>query len=236
MKVNKKKQIYSRLLKSYIKVVFKMLMVSSLLTGCDIKPFDQMLKESRENFAKEMEIHNAGILAWEYLVDSLYKIADTNHVAFFLTIDNLISNETMIDEHRISELHFIKGDIYYRIDSFQKSITEFTAAGVSCAPKYLAARAGAYLKLEQYDSALADLNKAAKTNYDYDWNIGNYYEAIGNRDSAIFYYTQLYNQDTIFYTYCKKRINKLKKPETKLFTELVFRDRERKVLLLEGIK
>ena len=195
-----------------------------------------MMREIQDDFAREAEINNAKILAWEYLVDSLYRMADTNQITTFLTIDNLISNDTSLDRHKISILHFIKGNIYYRIDSLQKSITEFTAAGVEYAPKYLAARAGAYLKLKQYDNAIADLKKAAELNYDYFWNIGNYYEVIEERDVAISYYVQLYNKDTTFYKFCKDRIVELGKPEAKLFTELVFRDRERIVILMKGIE
>ena len=218
-----------------MKIAFKILTVLFFLTSCNLKPksFDQMLPEIREDFAREAEISNAKILAWEYLVDSLYQMADTNQIATFLTIDKLISNDTTLDRHKISELRFIKGDIYYRIDSLQKSITEFTAAGVEYAPKHLAARAGAYLKLKQYDNALADLNKAAEINYDFFWNIGNYYEIIGERDVAISYYAQLYNKDTTVYKFCQDRIGELEKPDAKLLTELVFRNRERIIMLMK---
>ncbi len=193
------------------------------------------MKEIREDFAKEAEISNAKTLAWENLVDSLYKIADTNQTTTFLAIDNLISNDTSLDRHKISELHFIKGDIYYRIDSLQKAVTEFTIAGQTT-PKDLAARAGAYIKLKQYDSAFADLNKAAEINYDYFWNLGNYYEVIGNKDSATSYYNRLYKQDTTTYKFCQDRVMELKNPKTKLLTELVYRDRKRMVILMKGVE
>jgi len=208
------------------------------LTSCNFKPksFDQMMREIRQDFAREAEISNARILAWEYLVDSLYQMADTNQIATFLTIDSLISNDTSLDRHKISELHFIKGDIYYRIDSLQKSITEFTTVGVDYSPKHLAARASAYLKLKQYDNALTDLKKAAEINSDFFWNIGNYYEVIGNKDYAISCYTKLYNRDTMIYKFCQDRITELKKPTTELLTELVFRNRERFILLMKGVE
>lgn len=172
-----------------MKTTFSILTLLLVLTSCDfrLKSPDQMLKEIREDFAKEAEISNAKTLAWENLVYSLYKMADTNQSATFLAIDNLISKDTSLDRHKISELHFIKGDIYYRIDSLQKSVTEFSIAGQAYnmgTPKGLAARAGAYVKLKQYDNAFADLNKAVEINYDYFWNLGNYYEVIGNKDSG----------------------------------------------------
>jgi tetratricopeptide (TPR) repeat protein len=103
-------------------------------------------------------------------------------------------------------------------------------------PKDLAARAGAYLKLKQYNMALADLKKAASINHYYLWNIGNYYEVIENKDSAISCYIELYVKDTVVYKYCKDRVSELKNPKTKLFKELVYRDRERLVILMQGVK
>ena len=224
-----------------MKTTFNLLTILLFLTSCDFKPKspDKMMKEIREDFAKEAEISNAKTMAWENLVDSLYKMADTNQIATFRTIDNLISNETSLDKHKISELHFIKGDIYYRIDSLQKSVTEFTIAGQAyniVTPKGLAARAGAYVKLKQYDNALVDLNKAAEINYDYFWNVGNYYEVIGNKDSAISCYNRLFNHDTITYKFCQDRIVELKNPKAKLLTELVYRDRKRMVILMQGVE
>lgn len=198
-----------------------------------------MMKEIREDFAREAEISNAKTLAWKNLVDSLYKMADTNQTTAFRAIDHLIADDASLDRHKISELHFIKGDIYYRIDSLQKALTEFTTSGQEYSmgtPKDLAARAGVFLKLKQYDNAFADLNKATEINYDYFWNLGNYYEVIGNIDSATSCYNRLYNHDTITYKFCLDRINELNNPKTKLLTELVYRDRKRMVILMKGVE
>jgi tetratricopeptide (TPR) repeat protein len=197
------------------------------------------MKEIREDFAKQAEISNVNILSWENLIDSLYKMADTNQIATLVKIDNLIFKDTSLDRHKISELHFIKGDIYYQIDSFQKSITEYTTAGQEYkmrTPKYLAARAGAYLNLRQYDNAFADLNKATEINYDYLWNVGNYFEVLGIKDSAISCYNRLLNHDTITYKFCQDRIIELNKSKTELLNELVYRDRKRMVILMKGIE
>lgn len=224
-----------------MKTTFNILTILFFLTSCDFnsKSPDQMMKEIRENFAKEAEINNAKTLAWENLVDSLYRTADKNQTTALQTIDNLISNDTSFDRHKISELHFIKGDIYYHIDSLQKSVTEFTTAGQAYnmeTPKDLAARAGAYVKLRQYDKAFTDLKKAVEINYDYFWNLGNYYEVVENKDLAISCYNRLYKQDSTTYRFCLDRANELKKSKAKLFTELVYRDRERTLILMKGVE
>lgn len=216
---------------------FYILIMSFLLGGCGFKSnsIDQMIKENQKDFAKETEVFNAKILAWENLVDSLYKMADTNQILALDALDNLINNDTSLDRNKISELHFIKGNIYYRIDSLQKAIDEFSTADIE-APKYLAAKSGAYLKLKQYDNAFSDLYKASKINYYYLWNIGNYYEVIGKKDSAIACYNRLYVHDTTVYKFCNERVNELKDLKTKLMTELVFRDRKRTVILMKGVE
>ena len=223
-----------------MKPTFYILTVFLFLNSCDFRPksFNKMMNEIQEDLAKEAEISNVRILAWENLVNSIYKTADTNLIAGFLIIDSLIFNDTSLDKHKISDLHFIKGDIYFRIDSLEESVAEFTISGEKYnmrAPKVLAARAAAYIKLKQYDCAYADLREAAKINYDYFWNIGNYYEVISNKDSAISYYTRLYNQDTIIYGFCQDRIKELMNPKTKLLTELIYRDRDRMVFLMKGV-
>ncbi len=215
------------------------ILIFATLAGCTLrtKPLD--MDKIREDFAKEAKTSNARILAWEKLVDSLYKMADTNRSASLHAIDNIISNDNFLDRQKVSELHFIKGDIYYRVDSLKQSVSEFIAATNRYdleSPKILAARAGAYIKLEQYDKALADLNRAAEINYDYFWNLGNYYEVIGNRDSALSCYNRLYNHNTTTYRFCQDRVSALKNPKTKLFTELFYRDRERIVILFNGGK
>jgi tetratricopeptide (TPR) repeat protein len=212
-----------------------------LFSSCDTnqKPLDKMMSEIREDFAKEAEISNAKTMAWENIVDSLYKLAHTNKYKAIISIDNIIHSDTSIDRHKISELHFIKGDLYYSIDSLQKSVDEFTTAGEAYnmgSPKDLAARAGSYIKSKEFTKAHLDLTQAALINYDYWWNIGNYYEIIGKKDSAIIYYKKLYTKDTVNCKQCNDRVLELKNPNTKLLTNLIYRDRKRSIIVMKGMK
>jgi len=210
-----------------------------LLLSCNFgqKKFSDRLDDLRKDYSKEAEINNAKILAWETIVDSIYKLADTNKISSLKTVDNLILNDTTLNSEKINELHFIKGDIYYCVDSFHKAIDEFSASERGqnfVSPKLLAAKAGAYINLKNFDSSLFDLKKAAEINYDYYWNVGNYYEIVGKKDSAISNYQKLYLRDTTIYRDCKKRIEELNKNKPKLLKELIYRDRERKIILMSG--
>ena len=99
-------------------------------------------------------------------------------------------------------------------------------------PNAWQARAGAYLKEKMPDSALADLNKAVGMNYDYEWNLGNYYEIMGEKDSAIAKYSSLYKEDSVVYAFCRQRIKALEAKHPQLLTELIYNDRKRVVVMM----
>ena len=179
-------------------------------------------------------MYNAKVLRWEKIVDSIYKIADSNKLTCLKAIDNILLTDTTLESQNTADLHFIKGVIYYRIDSLEKALTEFSQNYRS--PELLAAEAGVYIKQKKFDSAFSNLREATEVNYDYYWNIGNFYEIIGQKDSAISNYQKLYQHDTLVYKFCQDRVLELKKGKTKYYKELIFKDRERKVLIMSGVK
>ena len=210
-----------------------------LLIGCDFKPksFNGRMDEIRKEFARTGDSLNRKTILWENLKKSFYRLADSNSAVAINEIDKNINNNKSLDRFQISELYFIKGDIYYKIDSFQLSLDAFSNCLVRGAPKYLAAEAGSYIGLKRYHEAFADLTDAASINWDYQWNLGNYYEIVGKKDSAIFFYRQLYSRDTKIYKRCNDRINELSDPNEKLYTKLIFTDRSpTPILLFGGVK
>lgn len=172
---------------------------------------------------------------WEGTLNNIHKLAETSPLRAIDSINSILLKDTTLDSGSIFDLNFMKGDMYYNIDSFQKALSVFSSSGLS-SPKIFAARAGAYVKLKQFDNAQKDLIKAAEMNYDYNWNVGNLYEILGQQDSALFVYNKLYQRDSVIYIQCKKRIDELKGVKPKLMKELIFRDRERKVISFNSIK
>jgi tetratricopeptide (TPR) repeat protein len=223
-----------------MRTIVSILTILSFLSNCTSKPKsgDEMLSDIRGNFEKESKNFNEKVLAEERLIDSLERLVNSNQAIGIRSINNIIAQDSLYNSSTIKELHFIKGNIYYNIDSLDKAIEEFSLAGgrdILYSPKYLAARAGAYIKNKHFDKAFEDLTKAAALNHAFNWNIGNYYEIIGQKDSAISMYKQLYLKDENVYSYCKDRINQLKEENPKLLTELLFKHRERKYILLQGM-
>lgn len=71
---------------------------------------------------------------------------------------------------------------------------------------------------------------AANRNFDYKWNLGNYFEIIGKKDSAIVCYRWLYTEDSTIYSYCGERMRELQGKHPRLLTELIYKDRRRVIL------
>lgn len=220
-----------------MKRVLTILIFALLLISWRQKSFQEKIDDKRNDFSKQAEINNAKVLSLENKIDSIIKLADTNPLLAIQVIDSIIQYDTILGTTKNSELHFLKGDFYYQVDRFAKAIDEFSLAELmnAASQKILAAKAGAHLKLKEYDLALNELKQAADINYDYYWNIGNYYEIRGQKDSALINYQKLYNHDTTVYEFCGERIKELKHNESKPLTELVYRNRERFIILMHGI-
>ncbi|WP_421754088.1 hypothetical protein [Croceimicrobium sp.] len=86
------------------------------------------------------------------------------------------------------------------------------------------------------EKAMTLLQQAAETNHDFKWYIGNLYEIQGEREKAILEYDYVYQQDTIVYAYYNERIQELENNPDQLLTELYYKDRrKRTLLLLKGV-
>jgi len=221
-----------------MKLALTILIFALLLISCRQKSFQEKIDDIRNDFSKQAEIDNANVLSWENKIDSIIKLADINQLLAIEAIDSIMQYDTILGATKKFDLHFLKGDFYYQIDSFAKAIDEFSLAELKdiASPKILTAKPGAHIKLKEYDLALNELRQATDINYDYYWNIGNYFEIPGQKDSAVSNYQKLYVKDTTVYKYCGDRIEELKNNKLKFLTELVYLNRERFVIQMHGVK
>ena len=218
------------------RTTLQIIIFTILFTGCKIDnrdDIDRILDNTRENLKREGKKFNAENRQWDSVINNIYEISKRDKNLAYQKVDLLIDNNPQLDEFKIQDLHFTKGDLLYQNDSLKEAVEEFTKSGINF-PTSLAARARAYLKLKQYKECLADLNKAAEVNSDYYWNIGNYYEVVNKKDSAIFFYKKLFINDSVIYKYCGDRIKQLKDKKTKPLTELKLMDyRKFKIIMPE---
>ena len=223
-----------------MKTCIYILTIVIILTNCQSrhKNFQDQIQNIRQDFSQQAEANNTQILSWEKVIDSISKLADNDKILSIQAINKILINKSNLDYQKLFDLYFIRGNLYYSIDSLQKALQDFSTFDKGqdySPPKMLAARAGVYIKMKRFDNAFKDLTKAAEINQGYIWNVGNYFEIIGRKDSAIFNYQKLYYQDTTIYKMCLDRIIELEKKNPKLLKEIIFNDRERQMILMHGI-
>lgn len=161
------------------------------------------------------------ITVFERQYDSLKTLSKSRPDAALHGIDSLYILEH--DTSMLGNYCNMQADIYFEHGDYEKSIDKSTQA-ISfwpfISPETLARRAASYVQLKRYNLAFVDLKEAVRVNLFFAWNIGNYYEVIGKKDSALYYYNKLYNTDKKALGFVKERAdtiaNSLGKPLTKL--------------------
>ena len=197
---------------------------------------NNFIETVRKEFAPEVEKQNKEVYNWDAKIELLYKRSDKNMQDGIDYADSLIKHDKTLDKWYVSELNNYIGEIYYDTNLIDKALKRFEVAESLTfdSPITQANKAGCYIKLGDYKKAMTLLEQASETNYDYQWYIGNLYEIQKNLKKAISQYESLYKQDTVYYSYCKKRILEISKEGKPLMTELYFKDRrKRSYLLLE---
>lgn len=196
------------------------------------------MDDIRKDFAEQAEEQNKEVYAWEAKIEELYKRADSNLSFGINYADSLIENDKSLDKWKISNLHAIVGEIYYGTDNIDLALERFqeNEALTFDSPRNKANKAGCYVKKGDYDKAIKLLEEAAEVNYDFKWYIGNLYEIQGEPEKAKEEYKYVYQLDTVVYAYCNQRIQELNKNPTQLLTELHYKDRRKRALiLLKGV-
>ena len=199
--------------------------------SCENRHPKEIIDNARREFKNDAESFNQKVLAEQKTEDSLYALSKLN-------IDSGINavNKYVLANISTAKFYKIKGDIYFNYKRYNNAIVEYTKAlQLESFSNAIIPRARCFLKTKQYDSCLRDLKTFTNVNYDGNWYLGNYYETRGNIDSAIFYYSILYNQNKTVYGYCQDRINYLKSAKNpKTLDDLLITDTVRKTILLKG--
>jgi len=195
---------------------------------------NDFMEQIREDFSKQAEQQNKEVYAWEDKIEELYKRADRNLKEGVNYADSLIDNDKSLDKWKVSNLHVIVGEIYYDKDSIDSALERFQKnESLSFdSPRNKANKAGCYVKQGDYGKAMKLLEQAADVNHDFKWYIGNLYEIQGELEKAILEYDYVYQQNTNVYDYYNQRIQKLKNNPDQLMTELQYKDRRKRTLLL----
>ena len=216
-----------------MRILFSVIFFLLLSVSCNFRQTSpmQQLDEVREKMNRESAVDDAKRERYSRLDDSLYLASETHYLgtikaidSIIITIDSIIKYDDISDKIALSDFNTLKGDIHYKHDNYHEAVKEYSKLGGLyrlLPPLRLRNRAAAYVKLNQYDSAYKDLRNASYNTSIY-WYLGNYFEILKQKDSALSYYTLLQEKDTTHNKICTDRINELQKKTPKYFKEFYF--------------
>jgi len=178
---------------------FTFLISLLFLVGC--KNFNQNANKGfiADTYHDEEVQADKAFFKLQKILDTLYSVADTNSKKALLLADKYINlykdsiKQRGFSVNEIEDLHYLKGEIFYRLGMYSNSLNEFKATrGAGNIPI-----ASNYMKLKMYDSAYIFLSKESPSHYLYDYEWANYYEMIGKKDSAVQLYKSILAQNWI---------------------------------------
>jgi tetratricopeptide (TPR) repeat protein len=167
----------------------------------------------------------------DYLI-TLYKEAEKNPEKVIRKSDSLfITNKKETERYRSqiksnveSKLHYLKAEIFYKTGKYKESIEELNFEDYRTGEAAIAYAAN-YVKLKDFKSAKSFIDSIGNWNGNY-YALGNYYESIGDKTSALKTYKENLEDDKsrkhfIYYIWTQKRVEELEK-NNPLLNEVFF--------------
>ncbi len=166
-----------------------------------------------------------------YLV-TLYKESEKNPERVIKKSDSLlVTNKKETEKYRSqikstveSKLHYFKAELFYKIGNYKESIRELNFKNIKTGEAAIAYAAN-YVKLKDFKSAKSFIDSIGNINGNY-YALGNYYESIGDKTSALKTYKENLEEDKsrkhfIYYIWTQKRVDELEKNKP-LLNEVFF--------------
>lgn len=166
-----------------------------------------------------------------YLV-TLYKESEKNPERVIRKSDSLlITNKKETEKYRSqiksnveSKLHYFKAELFYKIGKYNESIGELNFEDDKTGNAAIAYAAN-YVKLKDFKTAKSFIDSIGNWNGNY-YALGNYYESIGDKTSALKTYKYNLEDDKsrkhfIYYQWTERRVNELEKNKP-LLNEVFF--------------
>jgi tetratricopeptide (TPR) repeat protein len=189
-------------------------------------------KDDHERMHEEMDKVSNEFRNFDVQLIKLYKQSESNPKKVISVVDSfLIANRKETDKYKSqiksnveSSLHYFKAELFYKIGKYDKSIKELDFE--KCRNGDVAiAYASNYVKLKDYKTAKSFIDSIGNWNGNY-YAIGNYYESIGDKTSALKTYKYNLQDDKsrkhfIYYIWTKRRVEELEKNKP-LLNEIFF--------------
>lgn len=160
----------------------------------------------------------------------LYKKSENNPKEVISTVDSfLVANKKETDKSQIksnieNSLHYFKAELFYKTGKYDKSISELGFKNYRNGDLAIAYAAN-YIKLKDYKTAKSFIDSIGNWNGNY-YALGNYYESIGDKTSALKTYKYNLQDDKsrkhfIYYIWTERRVKELEKNKP-LLNEVFF--------------
>jgi tetratricopeptide (TPR) repeat protein len=180
----------------------------------------------------EMEKVSKEMQKFDDILIKLYSESENNTEKVITKADSLLvvnRNETDKYKSQIksdieNSLHYLKAEIFYKIGKYKESINELNFENDKTGEAAIAYAAN-YVKLKDFKKAKSFIDSIGNQNGDY-YALGNYYESIGDKTSALKTYKYNLEDDKsrkhfIYYIWTQKRVEVLEKNKP-LLNEVFF--------------
>ncbi|MBF4471357.1 hypothetical protein [Flavobacterium sp. HJJ] len=189
-------------------------------------------EKSHMEMHQEDEKISEEIQNFEAVLTKLYSESEKNPNRVLLKIDSLFTaNQNETDKYKSQikpninrSLHSFKAELFYHIDKYKESIRELNFEDDKTGNTAISYAAN-YVKLKDFKTAKSFIDSIGNSNGDY-YAIGNYYESIGDKTSALKTYKYGLKDDKsrkhfIYYIWTQKRVEELEKNKP-LLNEIFF--------------
>lgn len=207
--------------------------------GVPIHPVDPLNQQNRlDHFIDSLDHEFQGKrLTLDAKIGRIYTRSEKNMEDGIVYGDSLIRYDSSLNHLNIEDIHLLLGEILYDHDSINRALKRFEKSSISSRTN--ANIVACYLYLGDTVKARNMLKKFARSNTEMLWYLGNFYEIMGKRDSALYYYQTLYEKDSVMYWYSLRRIIRVKNPKSHLYKELEIlnkgqRPKEKDILLFNN--
>ena len=214
-----------------MKTLYNLIFILPFIISCSYKPKDHETTVLRDTIFEPHSgwLDSAMVQYDEFKIIQLqlYTLTDKDNDKALSRTDSLIKvyndkyieTKNSININILKDLHFLKGEIYYKNMSFQLALKEFSFDTIE---DYDINRASTYLKLNRQIEAFSNLDNALISYSDI--SFGYYYEIINKIDSAKAVYGRITRdhaeENDSLYKLASTRFTELNKVKPKLMTEI----------------
>jgi len=203
-----------------------------LFFSCKENAPDMTFEKSHIEMHQEDEKISEEMRNFEVVLTKLYRESEKNPNRVLLKIDSLFTaNQNETDKYKSQikpnidrSLHSFKAELFYHIGKYKESIRELNFEDDKTGNTAISYAAN-YVKLKDFKTAKSFIDSIGNSNGNY-YALGNYYESIGDKISALKTYKYNLEDDKerkhfIYYEWTEKRVKELEKNEP-LLNEIFF--------------